>query len=153
LDYELVALLHKHFGFDSLYLEYEIPWDLFYIHLAVALDLDERGDYFRYVLAGGNPKKWKWRSSDKAGTRSKKSFLRRMVDEFKGMGIVSKANKAVSAKSESLQGVIAVRDPESGEIVKYVSREDMWRLKTGEIAIDQAKEVSLEGRVFKERKG
>ena len=36
--------------------------------LAVALDLDEREAYFRYVLAGGKPEKWPWATPDKAGT-------------------------------------------------------------------------------------
>lgn len=36
--------------------------------MAVALDLDELDRYWQYVLAGGDPKKFKWSSPDKAGT-------------------------------------------------------------------------------------
>lgn len=36
--------------------------------LAVGADLDERNAYSQYLLAGGNPKKFKWSSPDKAGT-------------------------------------------------------------------------------------
>lgn len=149
LDYELVALLHKHFGFDPLYMEHEIEWDSFYIHLAVALDLDERGDYFKYVLAGGDPKKWRWRSSDKAGTRKRGSVFRRIVEQFRGRAIVEKVDKV--AGGEFVKSVVAVKDPESGEVVKHISRKDMWRVRVGEITIDQAEAVDMEGRVFKQR--
>lgn len=36
--------------------------------LAEALDADELDSYERYLLAGGDKKKWKWSSTDKAGT-------------------------------------------------------------------------------------
>ena len=37
--------------------------------LAEALDADELESYERYLLAGGDKKKWKWSSPDKAGTQ------------------------------------------------------------------------------------
>ena len=37
--------------------------------LAEALDADELDSYERFLLAGGDKKKWKWSSSDKAGTQ------------------------------------------------------------------------------------
>lgn len=43
--------------------------------LAVGLDLDERTLYQRYLLAGGDNKKFKWSSQDKAGTSKAASPL------------------------------------------------------------------------------
>ena len=48
--------------------EERLPWDEYYILLAVALDLDERDRYYSYIYAHGDPKKFKWASPDKAGT-------------------------------------------------------------------------------------
>lgn len=41
----------------------------YYCMLAEALDTDELESYERYLLAGGDKKKWKWSSPDKAGTQ------------------------------------------------------------------------------------
>ena len=62
------------------YLEFEIPWWKYYILFSVALDTDERGRYWEYLLAGGESKKWKWSSEDKAGTI--RSTSRRMWNKI-----------------------------------------------------------------------
>lgn len=41
--------------------------------LAEALDAEELDSYREYLLAGGERKKWKWASSDKAGTSPSKN--------------------------------------------------------------------------------
>ncbi len=52
---------------------------MYYVLLAVALDLDERDQHFRYVLAGGDPKKFKWSSPDRAGTHDQGEMWDRVL--------------------------------------------------------------------------
>lgn len=54
--------------------------------LAEALDADELESYERYLLAGGESKKWKWSSPDKAGTvkvtKRKQNNIQDALTEF-----------------------------------------------------------------------
>jgi hypothetical protein len=61
-------LICRHFNISYRDLVEWLPWDEYYIMSAVALDLDELEQRWEYILAGGEAKKWKWTSPDKAGT-------------------------------------------------------------------------------------
>lgn len=52
------------------YFDHYLPHDDFWCLFAVSLDLEERELYSRYLLAHGDPKKFKWSSPDRAGTVS-----------------------------------------------------------------------------------
>ena len=54
-------------------------FDRWISYLAVALDLDELDTYQRYVFAGGEPKKFKWATSDHAGTRPEGDIANEIV--------------------------------------------------------------------------
>lgn len=119
----------------------EIPWDLFYILLAVALDLDERDSYNRYLLAQGDPKKWPWSSPDKAGTlRGRTGFWSRVAAR---MGRGRKGKLKDIAGHLGIPEAIAIyrRNPDGsrGEFIRYANPE------TGET-------VDMTGRVFKAEK-
>ena len=45
-----------------------MDWVEYQILLVVSLDLDEREQFNRFMLAGGNKKDFKWSSPDRAGT-------------------------------------------------------------------------------------
>jgi len=61
----------------------------YYCLLAEALDAEELDDYKSYLLAGGDKKKWKWQSPDKAGTvpiiRGKDSVVESMSNIAKNV--------------------------------------------------------------------
>lgn len=61
-------MICRYFNLSFRDIEEWLPWDEYFILMAVALDLDELDKYWQYVLAGGEPKKFKWSSPDKAGT-------------------------------------------------------------------------------------
>jgi hypothetical protein len=46
----------------------EVELGEYYCLLAESLDAEELDEYHNYLLAGGETKKWKWSSPDKAGT-------------------------------------------------------------------------------------
>lgn len=50
-------------------MEESLPWERWICYLAVSLDLEEIDQYYRYLAANGDPKKWKWATADHAGTR------------------------------------------------------------------------------------
>jgi hypothetical protein len=59
----------KHCGADARYLRDDIYWDESIILYAVALDKEELDKYWEYICAGGDPKKFKWATPDRAGQR------------------------------------------------------------------------------------
>ena len=62
--------MYKYFGLNPIDLERDIGLGQYYCYLAVALDEQELDHYHDYIMAGGDPKKFKWQSPDHAGTRS-----------------------------------------------------------------------------------
>ena len=68
--YAAETLLVKHCGADAWYLREEIYWDEFFILYAVALDKEEIEKHWQYICAGGDPKKFKWATPDRAGQRA-----------------------------------------------------------------------------------
>lgn len=57
--------------------------------MAVAADLDERETYMRYIFSGGDQKKWKWATPDRAGTRPGAKSDNAGLGEFIGKAIQS----------------------------------------------------------------
>jgi hypothetical protein len=144
-EYYNDALLIKYFNLGWSELEYELPWHRYYVLLAVALDLDERDQHFRYVLAGGDPKKFKWGSPDRAGTDDSSS----MWDK-----VVRKAGKVA-------QGDISYIAQDHWERIKEVTKtfkNGMTRTRYynehGEEVTDKVERMQKSGHYFmKTRKG
>lgn len=132
----------RHFGADVEYLEERIAWDMFYIRLAVALDLEERDQFFQYLLAGGEAKKFKWSSPDRAGTRGRRdgNFIQRLVDKFKGKAAVGDIANIVQPGDRVIQAKYAVYADGRRELVGYV-----WK-DTGEML--KPEELGQQGRFF-----
>jgi hypothetical protein len=157
LDYEHSALIHKYFGASLQYMLNEIPCDLFYILLAVALDLDERDRHLRYLLAGGDPKEWNWSSTDRAGTSSHRSRAGRLWDKIRGSGL---ARNAIRGRLDQLSGTqnvqeaiaVTVNIPDGRKITKHVSREDANAIREGRLHFNKAREIDMRGRLFREAK-
>jgi hypothetical protein len=99
--------------------EHEQVWWEFYIMLAVALDLDERRQFWEYVLAGGKPEKWKWHGEDQAGTRTTRGrFWNKLKRRFGGVsGDISHIADHMGFKEVSK---ITERMPDGEVRVRYV---------------------------------
>lgn len=78
--------------------------------LASALDQQELDDHRDYCLAGGDPKKFKWSSPDKAGTKPKQEFD------------IAKLEKQISGDEAS--------------VAKALGRELIYRIRDRNILVD-----------------
>jgi hypothetical protein len=114
---------------------------MFYIRLAVALDLEERDQFFQYILAGGKPKDFKWSSPDRAGTRqSEGNLVQRFMREFKGKVARGDIANIVQPSERVMQAKYAIYADGRRELVGYV-----WK-DTGELLTPE--ELQAQGRVF-----
>lgn len=62
-------MLWEKFGVDKYYFETQITYPEYIKMTAAALDIEELEYYKEYILAGGEAKKFKWSSPDRAGTK------------------------------------------------------------------------------------
>lgn len=148
----------KHFGAPLSYIKDEIPWDLFYITLSVALDREERDRHFSYLIHGGDPKKWDWRSGDRAGTagstRVRRGFWDRVLQTFKGSGRGGRIGDIAEAQGIPKVVAVTVHIPDGREITKYLSPEDAAAVRSKGLHFNKAPEVSdMAKRVFMKGRG
>lgn len=145
-------MLVKHFGASLKYIYEEIPWDLFYTTLAVALDLEERDRHFRYILARGDPKKWKWSSWDNAGTAPEgrtSGLWSRVLRKFRGHGRIGAIDDVADGQDIPKAVAVTVSIPDGRKITKYLPPDVAEAVKKGEIHFNKAKEVDdMTKRVF-----
>ena len=141
----------KHFGAPLRYVYEEIPWDLFYITLSVALDREERDRHFRYILAGGDPKKWTWRSGDRAGavTGRKNRVWDRILSAFKGRGQVGSIDDIAEGQDIPKVVAVTVNIPDGRKITRHFTPEVAAAVRRGEIHFNKAPGVDdMDERVF-----
>jgi len=139
-------LIVKYFNLSWRELEYDLPWHMYYVLLAVALDLDERDQHFRYVLAGGDPKKFKWSSPDRAGTRDQAEMWNKVASKAKTM---MRGDIGYIAQ-EDWQRITKVTDTPYGDArtrVRYINED-------GKDVTDKVERMQKSGHHFmKTRKG
>lgn len=124
---------------------------MFYIRLAVALDLDERETFFRYVLAHGDPKKFKWSSPDKAGTSTHDgSLVQNLLREFKGRVARGDIANIVQPGERVIVAKYAVYADGRRELAGYVWKDTGEEL-TPEELVEQGR-VFMKSRVLERRK-
>jgi hypothetical protein len=148
-------MLWRHFGAPLQYIYEEIPWDLFYITLSVALDREERDRHFRYILAGGDPKKWTWRSGDRAGaaTSRKSRVWDSILRAFRGRGRAGSIDDIADGQDIPKVVAVTVRIPDGRKITKHFTPEMAERVKRGDKHFNAAPEVSdMDLRVFMKSK-
>lgn len=94
----------------------EILADRWLAYLSVALDLKEQDEYKAYILAGGEPKKFKWSSPDHAGTREEITLAEKLVHgASKGFSQASKRDIWEYGKLRGLKTVIRAEKWQEGE--------------------------------------
>lgn len=125
--YEAEALIAKHFNVGLGYIKDRMPWWEVIIRQAIALDLKEREDYHSYLLAGGKPKKFPWRSPDHAGiiTPREGGLIQKVLREFKGKVMQGDIRHYAEPRGMRKIHRKTYRHPKSGEVVavEYVDAE------------------------------
>jgi len=138
-------MLYEQFGLSWRDLEYELYWWSYYTLLSVALDLSERDRYWQYMLAGGDPKKWRWSSPDRAGTEPDRAqrFWNKVKAKLGG-GTVGNIGDIAQEGWKRVERVEETWSDGSTRI-KYLS-------ESGEDITDQVEAEMKAGRIFmKER--
>lgn len=133
------------------YLRDEIPWDEYYMLLAVALDIDEREQYRQYVLAGGDPRKFKWSSYDKAGTEpssSPQSFWTKVAAQ---MGHGLKSDIAYAVEGLGLEPIVKITETMSdgSTRVRYETQDGRDITKEVEAQIKANESIFISSKVAK----
>lgn len=79
-------MICKFFNISILELDNEIEYGQYFCLLAEALDAEELEAYEKYLYAGGDKRKWKWSSPDKAGTEIYRKASDRVTDSLLQFG-------------------------------------------------------------------
>jgi len=135
-----ISSVCRHFNLNAEYIQDELYWHRWIAYLATALDLDEQDDYKAYILAGGEPKKFKWASSDHAGTTPDQDIGQEMLRGLGGKKTVARA------KGDIWQYGDAVGLRKVVKADKWAEQEDGSYKMVGQVWVDEdGKEVSLDG--------
>lgn len=92
-----------------------IPVDRWLAYLSVALDLREQDEYKSYLLAGGDPKKFKWSSPDHAGTREEITLADKLAHGAKGLSRTEKRDIWEYGRLRGFQTIVRAERWEEGE--------------------------------------
>lgn len=92
----------RYFGLDAEYCYDEILPDRWLAYLSVSLDMNEQDDYRAYISAGGDPKKFKWSSSDHAGMKPKSTVMEQILDGVKAGGFAARGKRDIWEYGEAI---------------------------------------------------
>ena len=114
---------------------------------SVALDTDERGRYWEYLLAGGESKKWKCSSGDKAGTirDAPRRMWNKIAASFGGKSMGGDMEHVAQSHWKKI-GKVTEQMSDGSERVRYEDEQGNDITKEVEERIESGEEIFFRGK-------